>query len=237
MSRFQFNSAAGGLPVVVKNLLIINILFFVATWVFASRQIDLINLLGVFYFDSPHFRPWQLITHMFMHGGWEHILFNMFALYMFGSVLENVWGPRRFLIYYLLTGLGAISLQMAVQAAELYSMIGGITIHPDTVIAGQAIYSKINSIYAYPMVGASGAIFGLLIAFAMLFPNAELFLFFIPIPVKAKYLLPTYILLELYLGVSQFSGDTIAHFAHLGGALVGFIILKTWNTGRPGRLI
>lgn len=219
------------IPPVVKNLLIINVLFFVATWVFKQQQIELVGYLGAFYFDSPFFKIWQPITYMFMHGGFAHILFNMFALFSFGSVLESRWGAKRFINFYLITGLGALALQWAVQAFEVYQITG-------TPMA-QHIFSSVNltqsqvetlsGIYSGPMVGASGAIFGLLIAFGMLYPNAELYIMFIPVPVKAKYIIPVYILVELSLGVAQFQGDSIAHFAHLGGALIGFILVKLWN--------
>lgn len=235
------------IPPVVKNLLIINVIFFIATAMFGSVMID---VLGVYYFDSPKFRIWQVITYMFMHGGFAHIFFNMFALFTFGTSLEYVFGSKRFLNFYLLTGLGALVLQMAVQGFEVYSIIGSITNHgafvldavegrisynPDLMTGEQA--SKILGIYLGQMVGASGAIFGLLIAFGMLFPDTELFIMFIPVPVKAKYVIPVYIVLELYLGVQQASGDSVAHFAHLGGALFGFILIKMWGIRRPGGFI
>lgn len=240
------SSPFANIPPVVKNLLIINVLFFIATAILESKGILLERELGVYYFDSPNFKIWQVITYMFMHHGFAHIFFNMFALFTFGSTLENVMGSKRFLNFYLITGLGALGLQFLVQAIELYNITGYITNHGSFVIdrinqrisydgtlfsAKQA--STILGMYAGPMVGASGAIFGLLIAFGMLFPNVELFIMFIPVPVKAKYIIPVYILLELFLGVAQFSGDSIAHFAHLGGALFGFILIKLWNINRP----
>jgi rhomboid-like protein len=160
----------------------------------------------------------------------------MFALYSFGPVLEYTFGSKRFLNYYLITGLGALVLQMLVQAAEVYGITGSITINPDTY--NSTIPENIrtlSSIYYTPMLGASGAIFGVLIAFGLLFPNAELMMLFIPVPIKAKYLIPGYIVLELFLGVKQFSGDSVAHFAHLGGALFGFLLIKFWGIRRrPG---
>ncbi|HEY1024306.1 MAG TPA: rhomboid family intramembrane serine protease [Sphingobacteriaceae bacterium] len=235
-------------PVVVKNLLIINIIFFIATAVFESKGVQLTSLLGVYYIDSPNFNVWQLITYMFMHGGFAHILFNMFALFSFGSVLEHLMGPKRFLNFYLITGLGALALQFLVQAIEMYGITGHVynpgsfTINASSISYNQQLISesqasKILSIYLTPMVGASGAIFGLLIAFGMLFPNAELMILFIPVPVKAKYIIPIYIVLELVLGVAQFAGDSVAHFAHLGGALFGFILIKLWGIRRPGGFI
>jgi rhomboid-like protein len=230
------------IPPVVKNLLIINILFFAATYVAQSKGIQLAFYLGAFYFDSPLFRIWQPITYMFMHGGFTHILFNMFALYMFGSVLENRWGPKKFLNFYFITGLGALALQLAVQAFEVYQLTGSVvnygavTIDLARGMAGANVAgltaeqsNTLLEIYTAPMVGASGAIFGLLVAFGMLYPNIEMYIMFIPIPVKAKYIIPVYILIELFLGVARFQGDSVAHYAHLGGALLGFILVKIWK--------
>jgi membrane associated rhomboid family serine protease len=230
------------IPPVVKNLLIINILFFAATYVAESKGIQLAFYLGAFYFDSPLFRIWQPITYMFMHGGFTHILFNMFALYMFGGVLETRWGPKKFINFYFITGLGALALQLAVQAFEVYQLTGSIvnygavTIDLAKGMAGANVAgltaeqsNTLLEIYTAPMVGASGAIFGLLVAFGMLYPNVEMYIMFIPIPVKAKYIMPVYIVIELFLGVARFQGDSVAHYAHLGGALLGFILVKLWK--------
>jgi membrane associated rhomboid family serine protease len=230
------------IPPVVKNLLIINILFFAASYVMQSKGIQLGYYLGAFYFDSPLFRIWQPITYMFMHGGFTHILFNMFALYMFGGILETRWGAKRFINFYFITGLGALALQLLVQSFEVYQITGSV-INPGAVtidlvkqMAGTNITgitpaqsSTLLDIYTSPMVGASGAIFGLLVAFGMLYPNVELYIMFIPVPVKAKYIIPVYILIELFLGVARFQGDSVAHYAHLGGALLGFILVKLWK--------
>ena len=233
------------IPPVVKNLLIINIIFYVATLMFGGPLMT--SILGVHYFDSPNFRVWQLITYMFMHdySSLFHILFNMFELYTFGTSLEYIMGSKRFLNFYLITGLGALALQMAVQGFEVYNITGSVVnngsfvidavkrtigFNPELIDQGKA--STLLGIYLTPMVGASGAIFGLLIAFGMLFPNAELFIMFIPVPVKAKYIIPVYVILELFLGVKQFQGDSVAHFAHLGGALFGFILVKLWGLRR-----
>lgn len=224
-------------PPVVKNLLIINIIFYIATLLFnGGGTYPLVEYLGVYYFDSPNFKIWQLITYMFMHSpvSFAHILFNMFALFTFGTSLEYLFGSKRFLNFYLITGLGALALQMLVQAIEVYQIAGSITINPETFNSANSEHIRtLQEIYYGPMVGASGAIFGLLIAFGLLYPNAELFIMFIPVPVKAKYIIPFYILLELFLGVGQFSGDSVAHFAHLGGALFGFILMKIWRIRRP----
>nr|WP_068891420.1 rhomboid family intramembrane serine protease [Pedobacter panaciterrae] len=224
------------IPPVVKNLLIINVIFFAATFMFKDSQGGylLVEKLSVFYFDSPFFKIWQPITYMFMHspGTFMHIFFNMFALYMFGGVLESRWGAKRFLNFYLITGLGALGLQWAVQAFEVYQIAG-------TAMPGQSLYHLQNlteaqvqtliGIYNGPMLGASGAVFGLLVAFGMLYPNTELYIMFIPVPIKAKYIIPVYILFELSMGVARVQGDSVAHYAHLGGALIGFILVKLWK--------
>lgn len=227
------------IPPVVKNLLIINVLFFVASYLLTTLHLD--DRLAVYYFDSPKFQIWQPISYMFMHGGIAHIFFNMFALYSFGSILESRWGGKKFIIFYFITGLGALALQWAVQAYEVHQIIGSATnngkINLSALFQGEFNTSQLSmaqavtlrSIYFGGMVGASGAIFGLLVAFGMLYPNAELLIMFIPVPVKAKYIIPIYILVELSLGVAQFEGDSIAHYAHLGGALIGFILVKIWK--------
>jgi len=234
------------IPPVVKNLLIINVLFFAAKYVMANTGIaNLDYQLGAFYFDSPFFRIWQPVTYMFMHGDFMHILFNMFALFTFGGVIESRWGTKRFINFYLITGLGAVALQMGVQAYEVYHIAGAafnIPISDMSLLQNGGIQANIHlsglsetdsntllGIYGFPMVGASGAIFGLLVAFGMLYPNTELYIMFIPVPIKAKYLIPVYIILELSLGVARIPGDSIAHFAHLGGALIGFILVKLWK--------
>jgi membrane associated rhomboid family serine protease len=230
------------IPPVVKNLLIINVLFFIATLILESKGIKLEWYLGAFYFDSPLFKIWQPITYMFMHGGFAHIFFNMFALYSFGTILESKWGSKRFLNFYLITGLGALALQWGVQAFEVWQLTGSpvnanaVSINLTTEMArinlqglSQEGAQTLLGIYSGPMVGASGAIFGLLVAFGMLYPDAELYIMFIPVPVKAKYIMPIYILIELSLGIAKFQGDSIAHYAHLGGALIGFILVKLWK--------
>ncbi|MDB4901349.1 MAG: Rhomboid-like protein [Mucilaginibacter sp.] len=220
---------------VVKNLLIINLICFVPFIVLSRGGYDnlVVGNLGVFYFNSPYFRVWQIITYMFIHGGWEHILFNMFALFSFGPILEYAIGPKRFFNLYFICGIGAIAFQMLVQAFEVHSLIGGFTLPYDTQTIDPAALSKLKDIYDTPVVGASGAIFGLLVAFGMLYPNMELMILFIPVPVKAKYIIPVYILIEIFLGFGQFGGDNVAHFAHLGGALLGFILIKIWGLQGP----
>ena len=238
----QFNLT----PTVVKNLLIINILFFVASIAFAKvAHQDLNSTFGLYYPGSEHFRPFQILTSMFSHGGLAHLAFNMFALWMFGAQLERIWGAKRFLIYFLLTGLGASLLHLGVnwyEAEKMWAQIP-LALHEsvlgflntrgelmiDTSLHGAV--RKLEMIYSVPVVGASGAIYGLLMGFGMLFPNVELMLLFFPVPVKAKYFIPLLMIGELYLGINNFSWDNIAHFAHLGGALFGFIIIKYWTRG------
>jgi len=215
---------------VVKNLLIINVIFFFATWLFQQQGIAIDEYLAVFYFNSPFFKVWQPITYMFMHANIAHIFFNMFALYSFGSILEAHWGGKRFINFYLITGLGALALQWAVQAFEVYQITGSpINDLSTLVVNNPAHIATLKGIYLNPMLGASGAIFGVLVAFAMLYPNLEMYIMFIPVPVKAKYIIPVYIVIELFLGVSRFEGDSVAHFAHLGGALIGYILVKLWR--------
>jgi membrane associated rhomboid family serine protease len=226
------------LPAVVKNLLIINVICFIPFLLFNPAMADQVyNLASAHYFDSPLFKPWQPITYMFFHGGWMHIIFNMFALYSLGAILEYTMGPKRFLLFYFICGLGGIGLQLLVQAIEVHAITGSFTIgSPDLEASFLAYGSKaqeLYNIYHSSMVGASGAIFGLFIAFGMMFPNTELMIMFIPVPVKAKYVMAVYVLVELSLSVSQVQGDDVAHFAHLGGALIGFILVKAWHLKGP----
>lgn len=211
---------------VVFNLILLNVLFFAAT-LFSEMflGIQLSRTLGLFYFASPEFKPIQLFTHMFMHGGFLHIFSNMYALFLFGTVLERVWGPQRFLIFYFLTGLGAEILHLAVQAWQVYNFTG----HFFATDADLYRFYTLQEIYFIPTVGASGAVFGVLAAFGLLFPNTELMLLFPPIPLKAKVFVTLYIVWELYRGIAMQPGDNIAHFAHLGGALMGFLLVKYWN--------
>jgi len=239
MSSLYFGRT-GGTPPVVKNLIIINALMFLALFGFkAAFGVDLNRELGLFYFKSPYFEPYQIITHMFMHGSLGHIFFNMFALWMFGKVLETVWGGKRFFIYYMITGLGASALHMLVNHLQIASAMKEVAqaygidnFSPETVEQllrrNSALAQKVGIGLYVPTVGASGAVFGVLLAFGMLFPNTQLMLLFPPIPIRAKYFVIGYGILELYLGLTQ-PGSNIAHFAHLGGMLFGFILIKYWN--------
>ena len=237
------------LPPVVKNLIIINVLFFLATYAIGhSSGFDLSEYLGLHFTGSPLFRPHQLVSYMFMHGGIMHILFNMFALWMFGNVLENVWGPKRFLIYYMVTGIGAGVLQLLVlyiQAVKLESSLSPDTVsyvyeHGYDLLMGGNNFSdstlgKLNVVINSTTVGASGAVFGILLAFGMLFPNTILYIYF-AFPIKAKYFVMIYGALELYMGFANNPSDNVAHFAHLGGMIFGFFMIKYWQKHpRTGR--
>ena len=253
---------------VVRDLLIINTALLVLAWVLNPFGIDLINILGLHYPKSPYYHPYQFLTHMFMHANFWHLFFNMYALWLFGSVLERVWGGKRFLIFYLLTGFGAAFLHTAVAWWQIHHFIveaNKFIYHPD-LQAFLAFYKKYPDYFnpkavsallsqwelhpnstAYatavipaikealmlrmniPVVGASGAIFGLLLAFGMLFPETPLYIIFVPYPIKAKYFVIGYGLLELTNGVLNIPGDHIAHFAHLGGMIFGYLIIKYWD--------
>lgn len=222
MSDFRYYRP-DNFPPVVKNLIIINVIVWVAQLLFDRQygniqvgDLWLTNKLALFSIGSGEFKPYQIVTHMFAHssygpgGGIQfyHILFNMFGLWMFGKILENVWGPKRFLFFYLACGIGAAIAHLAVQ----YFTGGG----------GGA-------------VGASGAVMGILVAFGYLFPNTELFILFIPFPIKAKWAVIGYVAIDLFGGIAQVEGDNVAHFAHLGGALTGFILVLLWNKSNRRR--
>ncbi len=207
MSNFKYYKP-NNFPPIVKNLIIINVLVWLAQ-VVLDPQIGLTDKLALYPLGTPEFKPYQIATHMFAHAAragrsivFYHILFNMFALWMFGRILENVWGGKRFLIFYLICGVGAAAVHLAVQY-----FTGGFA----------------------AAVGASGAIMGVFAAFGYLFPNTELFILFIPFPIKAKWAVLGLAAIDLFGGLSNFSGDNVAHFAHLGGALTGFILVLIWN--------
>ena len=224
-------SPFANLTPVVKNLLIINLICFIPFVILSTGKYDqlIVGNLGVYYFNSPNFRAWQIITYMFIHGGWTHILFNMFALFSFGPMLEYAIGGKRFFNLYFICGIGAIAFQMIVQSYEVHAITGGITVPFHFSPDDPHVPDQLKAIYYGPVVGASGAIFGLLVAFVLLYPNLELMMMFIPVPIKAKYIIPVYIVFEIYAGLSPTAGDNVAHFAHLGGALLGFIMIKTWR--------
>ena len=213
------------IPVVTKNLIAINVLMFLALLAFERSGIDLNNLLGLHLFLAPDFRPYQLVTYMFMHGGFTHILFNMYAVWVFGSILERVWGSSRFLIYYIATGVGAGLVQEAVQYIY-YTM--NLAQYTQVNYIGQII-SMPEYLNLWTTVGASGAVYGILLAFAMTFPNERLFMIPFPFPIKAKYFVLIFGALELFTGLSNNVGDNVAHFAHLGGMIFGIFMILYWR--------
>lgn len=274
-------------PPVVKNFIYLNIIMFLTTLFLGSQfHINLSSILGIHYYQSELFKPYQIITHMFMHASIPHIFFNMFGLWMFGRILEGVWGSKRFFIYYFITGIGAITLNMVVQHFELiqlsnfakdyinhpgvvpfenfvekYGLVadnGGFINRFLNIFSSQqpdALSDFINKFRDHPenqyyidqsvlfvreyftdafngpTIGASGAIYGVLLAFGMLFPNTELMFLFIPVPIKAKWVVIIFAAMEFFTGLSQ-PGSNVAHFAHLGGMLFGFILIKYWNSKR-----
>ncbi|HSB92815.1 MAG TPA: rhomboid family intramembrane serine protease [Flavitalea sp.] len=215
------------MPPVVKNLLIINGLVFFAQQVFEnSASFNISNMFALHDIHSVYFRPHQLITHLFMHGNFWHLFFNMFALWMFGAMLENVWGSKKFLIFYMACGLGAAFLHLGVLYSEMDGVMAIFRQMPEEQ-QQELLYSerfKVNT----ATVGASGAVFGCLAAFGYLFPNSLLYIYGL-FPVKAKWFVIVYAAMELWLGVRNSAGDNVAHWAHLGGALVGFILVYVWN--------
>ncbi|MCD7973795.1 MAG: rhomboid family intramembrane serine protease [Candidatus Azobacteroides sp.] len=226
----------GSIPPVTRNLIIINLLVWFATVALPNNLVNsLYQYLGLHYFASEYFNPAQLVTYMFMHGNFSHVFFNMFAVFMFGRTLELVWGPKCFLIFYFITGIGAGLIQELVCGIRIYQFTGEFA--PDLVsfVTNKGADMSMNQIKDLAglvnslTVGASGAVFGILLAFGMLFPNAELFLIFIPIPIKAKYFVVLYGLAELYFGIANYGGDNVAHFAHLGGMLFGYFMIKYWR--------
>jgi membrane associated rhomboid family serine protease len=270
-----FGSGRGlALPPVIKNIIIINVLLFALTQltVYVLHTDFLLRHLALFSVKSPFFEPHQVATHIFMHANLAHIFFNMFGVFMFGRILEQLWGSKKMLIFYTVTGLGAAFIHLTVNYFQMNHMIGLVEQFNDNpgyslfnqivdkygsragrydqiinfmqqwfykpddlsyvetakMYASEIVYGNLN----IPTVGASGAVFGLLIAFAMMFPDVELMLIFLPIPIKAKYFVPFYALLELFFGVAGFQWDNVAHFAHLGGALFGFMLVKFWKNNQ-----
>ncbi|MBN1415827.1 MAG: rhomboid family intramembrane serine protease [Bacteroidales bacterium] len=260
------------MPPVTKGILIITIIIFALDWGITHflHTDRMIRVMALFRVQSPLFFPTQLITHIFMHGNLTHLFFNMFGLFMFGRILETIWGGKRMLFFYLITGVGAAIIQSAITYVQMQKMIHlaeTFTSGPSYALFSDYVNhyllkrsDRYNEIMAFaqswfyapdnlsvvpqaieytrlimyenlniPMIGASGAIFGLLAAFAMVFPDVELMLIFLPIPIKAKYFVPVYAVIELVFGVAGFEWDNVAHFAHLGGALVGIIVVKYWQ--------
>jgi membrane associated rhomboid family serine protease len=253
----------------VKNLIIINILMWLASYFLSNYKISLDEHLGLFYYQSPYFHAYQFVTYMFMHGGFLHLFFNMYALFLFGTALEQVWGSKRFLIFYFITGIGAALFYTLVNHFEFIHMIkdqhafintptpGLLKLFieryfqdPSTellafinqwsqtpgdsqmIAQGKSIINSVVSLKMnIPCVGASGAIFGVLLGFGMLFPNTQLMLLFPPIPIKAKYFVMIYAGIEIYLGITQ-PGSQVAHVAHIGGMIFGYFMIKLWSRDR-----
>lgn len=271
----QYYRPNSGIPPAVKTLIIINVVMYLLTLLLAritEPPIQLTRILGLYLPGSDHWGIWQYVTHMFMHGNFSHLFFNMFALFMFGRILESVWGSKRFLIFYFVCGIGAAlfnSLIGGIDVLHMHRLFEAFQAAPDAgtlaefmrshpldpmstqrvdilidqwfsdeknpayIVQGTAYFEQIMRLYTnIPMVGASGAIFGILLAFGMLFPNTELFLFFVPVPIKAKYFVLGYGFLELWLGFQNNPGDNVAHFAHLGGMIFGFFLVRYWNKHR-----
>jgi len=230
------------LPPVVKNLIIINILMLVIAWTAQSvLGYDLTSVLGLYFPRSEMFRPFQILTHMFMHAGIWHLFFNMFALYMFGGILENVWGPKRFFIYYMVCGLGAALVHetvIAIQYARVMNAISpdqlqlvladGASVLSEGKQYADATMKNLQMILNVPTVVSSVAVYGIHLAFGVLFQNPQLMLLFPPIPIKAKYFVIGYGAIELWMAVTQ-PGSNIAHAAHLGGMLCGYILIRYWR--------
>lgn len=216
------------MPTITKNLLIINILCFLAGWVLEMRGFDLNGMFGLHFFMAEHFGLYQFLSYMFMHGGFEHLFFNMFALWMFGCVVEREWGPRKFLLYYMTCGIGAGIVQEITQFFSFWMTVSG---QFEGLSLSEVLQIGRNSAVAlnsWNTVGASGAIYGILLAFGMLWPNNKIFIFPLPIPIKAKFFVIGYVVIELVLAMST-RGDGVAHMAHLGGMLFGFLLIRYWN--------
>ncbi len=236
----------GRLTDAIKHLLIINVLFFVATSLYGE---EMYRLFSLWFPQNANFELWQILSHMFMHGGLMHIVFNMYALWAFGTPLERMWGRNKFFFFYFSAGLGSALLHTAVNyyyfnegmdvlvnsgitRSQVIEIISSGKYSPDWYnLAPQSTIDNFLSAFNTPAVGASGAIYGVLVAFGMSFPNSELFLIFLPVPIKAKYFIPVLIGLDLFSGITGYAifGSGIAHFAHVGGALIGFLMMWYWK--------
>lgn len=213
------------IPIVTKNLLIINVLMFIVTIIMGGMGIDLNKVLGLHFFLADDFHLWQLISYMFMHGGFMHILMNMFMLWMFGMVVENVWGPKKFLLYYIICGVGAgICQELAQYGSYLVENLAAY----QYVVSGVDKIPMSDYLNLWTTVGASGAIYAVLLAFGMMFPEERMFIIPIPIPIKAKWIIIGSIAIELFSAIGT-SNDGVAHLAHLGGMLFGFLLIRYWR--------
>ncbi len=249
------NGILGNMPPVVKNLLILNVLMFVVSYIGKMQGIPMTFLLGGYVFNSPFFEPYQIVTHFFMHADLFHIFFNMFALVIFGSALERVWGPKRFFIFYVATAVGAFVLHQLIGFFEVRNIEGqlyaagyndlfelkeqiialrngAINSFTPAVAGTNGLVEDYMINVSVPVVGASGAVYGVLVGFAYLFPNTELMLLFPPIPIKAKWLVLIMVGIAVFNSIQRNPGDNIAHLAHLGGAIVGFILVFIWQKNK-----
>ncbi len=244
MSGNSFSNIVGSIPPVTRNLIIINLLVWLVEVIFPSFGDTLVNRLGLHYFAASLFNPVQLITYLFIHAPnspW-HVLFNMFTLWMFGSILEHVWGSRRYFIFYFVCGIGAGLVQELVWAitwmnefVSALSRMNGTTAATMRAIVENGLAQDAPDVVAgvkmflnnMATIGASGAVFGVILGFAMVFPDRPMYLYFIPVPIKAKYMMIGYAVLEFFLGVA--AHDMVAHFAHLGGLLFGLLLILYWR--------
>ncbi|MDI1355420.1 MAG: rhomboid family intramembrane serine protease [bacterium] len=226
----------GHLPLVTKNIIIINVVLYLLKVVLEGRGINLDDYLGLHYYLASNFKPHQFVTYIFMHGSFSHILFNMLGVYIFGQVLEQVWGPKRYLIFYMVTGLGAALAQYIIMHFEISDVLRAVNneiANPALSALEKAdlINQKFDYLNRHVIVGASGALFGLLGAFGMLFPNQKLYLYFL-FPIKAKWLVIAYGGFEIISGIQNDPNDPVAHFAHIGGLLVGVVLVLIWRKDR-----
>lgn len=212
------------IPTITKNLLIVNVVVFLATYLFRTMGVDLNNVLGLHFFLAPDFHIYQLFTYMFAHGGFSHIFFNMFALWMFGCIVERTWGAKKFLTYYIVCGVGAGLFQELAQFAIASEQLPHFTL-AQTMKVANANAAFLN---LWTTVGASGAVYGILLAFGMLYPEERIFIFPLPVPIKAKWFVMGYAAIELFMAYSS-TGDGVAHLAHLGGMVFGFFLIRYWR--------
>lgn len=216
------------IPTITKNLLIVNVVVFLATYLFRTMGVDLNNVLGLHFFLAPDFHIYQLFTYMFAHGGFSHIFFNMFALWMFGCIVERTWGAKKFLTYYIVCGVGAGLFQELAQFAQFYFIASEHIPHFTLAQTMKVANASAAGLNLWTTVGASGAVYGILLAFGMLYPEERIFIFPLPVPIKAKWFVMGYAAIELFMAYSS-TGDGVAHLAHLGGMVFGFFLIRYWR--------
>ena len=227
----------------IKHLIIINVILFVAPQLL---KLDFTNILALHYPKNEHFGIWQYVTHMFMHGSFSHILFNMYGLWAFGTPLEQMWGKKKFVFFYFSAGIGAgliytlanyyqfngiyeQLMNFGLSASDIQDILNVGSYNDSRILLSNEEMSKFYGLYHTPAVGASGAVYGVLVAFGMYFKDAKLALIFFPVPIAAKYFIPVIILGDLFFGMTKYSIGNVAHFAHVGGALIGFLIAWYWK--------